>query len=96
MHSHDYRRPEQYQNETVLIIGCGPSGRDILYEVAPKAKKVIFSHHRNLNGHILPSNVTQVTDVKCFKENSVQFEDDAEEQISCILFCTGSCIFKNF
>ncbi|XP_055314740.1 flavin-containing monooxygenase 1-like [Sitodiplosis mosellana] len=88
-HSHDYRRPEKYQDETVLIIGCGPSGRDILHEVAPKAKKVFFSHHRNLAGYNMPSNVTQAGDVKCFKENSVQFEDDAEEQISCILFCTG-------
>lgn len=89
MHSHDYRRPEQYQDETVLIIGAGPSGSDIVYEVAPKAKKVIFSHHRDLAGHILPSNVTQVGDVKCFKENSVLFENDTEEQVSCVLFCTG-------
>lgn len=96
MHSHDYRRPEQFQDETILIIGSGPSGRDILYEIAPKAKRVIFSHHRNLNGHNLPSNVTQVTDVKCFKENSVQFEDDAEEQISCVLFCTGNRFHRNF
>lgn len=89
MHSHDYRRPEQYENETVLIIGCGSSGKDILYEVAAKAKKVIFSHHRSLAGHNLPANVTQRGDVKCFKDNSVQFENESEEQVSCVLFCTG-------
>lgn len=89
MHSHDYRKPDRYQDETLLIIGCGPSGRDILYEVASKAKKVILSHHRNLTGHILPTNVKQVGDVKCFTTDSVQFLDDTEEYISCVLFCTG-------
>lgn len=89
MHSHDYRRPEQYKDETVLVIGSGPSGKDIVYEIASKAKKVIFSHHRNLTGHILPLNVLQVGDVKCFKQNTVQFENDAEEHVSCVLFCTG-------
>lgn len=89
MHSHDYRQPEQYQDETVLIVGCGPSARDILFEVASKAKKVIFSHHRDLNGLILPANVQQVGDIEYFKENSVQFKNEVEEHVSCALFCTG-------
>lgn len=89
MHSHDYRRPDQYENETVLIIGAGPSGKDIIYEVAAKAKQVIFSHHRDLAGHQLPSNVKQIGDIKYFKANSVEFANGDEELITCILFCTG-------
>lgn len=27
IHSHDYRRPDQFENETVLLIGSGPSGK---------------------------------------------------------------------
>lgn len=89
MHSHDYRRPDQYEDETVLIVGAGPSGRDIVYEVATKAKRVIMSHHRNLGKSVLPSNVEQVGDIKRFKANSVQFVNDEEQPITCILFCTG-------
>ncbi|XP_031630062.1 flavin-containing monooxygenase FMO GS-OX5-like isoform X2 [Contarinia nasturtii] len=72
-HSHEYRRPDRYKDETVLIIGCGPSGKDILYEVASKAKKVIFSHNRDTSRHILPLNVIQVGDVERFTEKTVQF-----------------------
>lgn len=28
IHSHEYRRPEQLENETVLVIGAGPSGNN--------------------------------------------------------------------
>lgn len=89
MHSHDYRRPDQFSGETVLIIGAGPSGKDIMYEIAPTAKRVLLSHHRDLSKNTLPSNTKLVGDVKCFKTNSVQFFNDEEESITCILFCTG-------
>lgn len=88
-HSNEYRQPDRYEDETVLIIGCGPSGKDILYEVATKAKKVIFSHNRDTSHHVLPSNVIQVGNVKCFTEKAVQFVGDVEHQVSCVLFCTG-------
>lgn len=31
MHSKDYRRPDQYQDETVLVIGAGPSGELLVF-----------------------------------------------------------------
>lgn len=89
MHSHDYRQPEQYADKTVLIIGSGPSGRDIMYEIAPKAKSVLFSHHTELKNHNLPANVEQCGDAESFNTNSVRFIDGKDRQIDCILFCTG-------
>lgn len=40
MHSHYYRVPEPFTDQVVLIIGGGPSGIDISYDVSPFAEKV--------------------------------------------------------
>lgn len=89
MHSHDYRRPEQYADKTVLVVGSGPSGRDIMYEIAPKAKSLLFSHHGKLKGHNLPVNVEECGDVESFNTNSIRFVDGTDRPIDCVLFCTG-------
>lgn len=98
MHSRSYRRPEQYAGKTLLIVGSGPSGRDIMYEIAPQAKSVLLSHHTELKNHNLPANVEECGDVKQFNVNSVQFTDGKERQIDSILFCTGEyvwfCVWK--
>lgn len=89
VHSHDYRRPERYAGKAVLIIGSGPSGKDIMYEIASQAKSVLISHHAELKNHNLPANVEECGDVKRFNVNSVEFTDGKERQIDCTLFCTG-------
>lgn len=96
MHSRDYRTPDRYQDQVVLLVGSGPSGRDIIYEIAPKAKQVIWSHHRSVTGHALPVNVKQFGDVERFNANSVQFVSGEEEAIDCVLFCTGKQIMLQF
>lgn len=40
MHSHEYRRPDPFQDKNVLIIGAGPSGVDISRILAKYAKTV--------------------------------------------------------
>lgn len=89
MHSHDYRRPEQYADKSLLIVGSGPSGRDIMYEIAPHAKSLLFSHHIELKGHNLPANIEECGDVEHFTTDSVRFIGGKERQIDCVLFCTG-------
>lgn len=42
MHSHSYRVPEPFTNQTVLIIGGGPSGIDISYDLASFVNQVNF------------------------------------------------------
>lgn len=93
MHSHDYRRAVQYTGKMVLVVGCGPSGRDIMYEIAPQAKSVLISHHSELKGHDLPPNVEECGDIERFTANSVHFVGGTERQIDCVLFCTGIKLF---
>merc|ERR1711862_280678 len=60
LHSHDYRTPEQYQGESVLILGGGASGTDICIELSQHAAQVYLSHNNPLLTTRLPSNVAQV------------------------------------
>lgn len=96
MHSHDYRRPEQYADKMVLIIGSGPSGRDIMYEIAPQAKSVLLSHHGKFKNHNFPTNMEECGDVKRFTVDSVEFNDGKVRQIDSVLFCTGKWGFFLF
>lgn len=89
MHSHDYRRPDQLKNETVLVIGAGPSGKDITFEITTTAKQVFWSNHSSLRIFVTRSNLKRVEDVKRFNANSVELISGDVVEISCVLFCTG-------
>ncbi|XP_058225356.1 flavin-containing monooxygenase FMO GS-OX2-like isoform X2 [Rhododendron vialii] len=43
LHSHNYRVPDPFQNQVVVIIGSGPSAIDISREIASVAKQVHLS-----------------------------------------------------
>uniref|UniRef100_T1H1R1 Flavin-containing monooxygenase n=1 Tax=Megaselia scalaris TaxID=36166 RepID=T1H1R1_MEGSC len=91
IHSHYYREPQPFRDETVLVIGAGPSGRDIAEEVSHVAKKVFISHHepKEIKG-AFTSNVVQKPDCFAFRDgNIVEFKDGSKEKITKILFCTG-------
>lgn len=76
-------------DENVLVIGGGPSGKDILYEIARSANRVTFSHHRDLSKNNFGTNVTQKGDVRKFTENGVEFADGSTDIFTSVLFCTG-------
>lgn len=40
LHSHNYREPEKFEGQCMLIIGGGPSGLDIALDISHWAKKV--------------------------------------------------------
>lgn len=76
-------------DENVVVIGGGPSGRDVVFAVSATAKNVYFSTHRNLPQNLFPANVTLKPDIKEFKENSVVFVDGSEANIDTTFYCTG-------
>lgn len=89
LHSHNYRTPDQVKDETLLIVGGGPSGKDILLEAANSATRVLFSSHRDFTKMAFPGNASLKPDVKRFDGNKVEFDDGTVEEITTILFCTG-------
>lgn len=77
-------------DEDVLVIGAGPSGKDILYDIAKSANRVTISHHRDLSKHNFGTKVTQKGDVQKFTENGVEFADGTSDTFTAVLFCTGA------
>ncbi|CAK9805895.1 Senecionine N-oxygenase [Anthophora quadrimaculata] len=90
MHSHDYRVPEVFKDKTVVVFGAGPSGFDLVLEIAKTAKKIFFSHHIHGTTSIaFPDNIIQKPDVEELTEHSVLFKDGSNELVDAIFYCTG-------
>lgn len=74
----------------MLVIGAGPSGIDLAYEISRVAKRVDLSHHLKEKPQThFPPTVTQRPDVVEVTEDGVKFEDGNVETYSVILYCTG-------
>lgn len=91
MHSHDYRSPEPFKNETILVIGGNFSAVDIVLQTARLAKTVTWSHHCQDQPDIkaFGANVIQKPDVLKFTNNNVEFIDGSLSQFTTIIYCTG-------
>ncbi|XP_055626823.1 senecionine N-oxygenase-like [Toxorhynchites rutilus septentrionalis] len=90
LHSHDYRSSEHFKDETVLVIGAGPSGMDIALEVSKKASSVTISHHtKEPFKTTFPSNLGGKPDVQELTETGALFVDGSREHFTVILYCTG-------
>lgn len=43
-HTHDYRKPDEFSNQGVFVLGGGPSAVDIANEISTRARKVYLCH----------------------------------------------------
>ena len=90
MHTHDYRKPEAFLNEKVLVVGAGPSGTDCVIEISKFAKQVTWSHHvESLAVTHFGDNVNQKPDIKEIRKNEVVFVDGSLQECSVIIYATG-------
>ncbi|XP_058791667.1 flavin-containing monooxygenase 5-like [Phymastichus coffea] len=60
LHSHLYRRPQDFANETVLVLGASYSGQEIATQVSRYAKKIYLSHRHDRLKTKLLWNIEQV------------------------------------
>ncbi|XP_049403717.1 flavin-containing monooxygenase FMO GS-OX-like 2 isoform X4 [Solanum stenotomum] len=93
IHSHNYRVPEPFKDQTVVVIGDGPSGLDICRDIATVAKQVHLStrsseievskldNYENLWNH---SKIDHVDE-----SGEVTFLDGSSIHADIILHCTG-------
>lgn len=93
IHSHNYRVPEPFRDQVVVVIGFGPSALDIALEVAMEAKEVHICcrypgiQPPNLDTH---SNLWLHSQVKCcFENGEIAFEDGGSITADVIFHCTG-------
>ncbi|XP_022091406.1 flavin-containing monooxygenase FMO GS-OX-like 2 [Acanthaster planci] len=89
IHSHDYRHPEHFQGQTVVLLGAGNSGVDISLDLHVHAKRVYLSHlHPPVQG-VLPGNMQQVSGIKAVRGSSVDFSDGRSVEADALILCTG-------
>ncbi|XP_059432307.1 flavin-containing monooxygenase FMO GS-OX-like 4 [Corylus avellana] len=93
VHSHNYRTPEPFQNQIVVLIGNGPSAHDILREISSVAKEVHQAlrasdvHFKKLENR---NNIWQHSVIKCANEDGkVVFQDGSFVYADAIIHCTG-------
>nr|XP_043608810.1 flavin-containing monooxygenase FMO GS-OX-like 7 [Erigeron canadensis] len=93
IHSHNYRVPEQFRDQVVVITGCGPSGVDLSGELATVAKEVHISSRaprlqvENLEKY---SNLWQHDEIDCVNEDVIViFKDGFSIEADIIFHCTG-------
>lgn len=92
-HSQRYKEPHEFSDKRVLVIGSGPSGRDIGYEISQFASHVYISH-RELTAIFkdeLRSFISEVPKVERFVGGrDIQLVDKTIiRDIDYVLNCTG-------
>ena len=68
-HSKRYRRPQEFKDQNVLLIGAGVSSTDIAREISPLANKIYQSSRDSawdLPVSFLPLNTTRVAEIASF------------------------------
>ncbi|XP_075155555.1 flavin-containing monooxygenase 1 [Haematobia irritans] len=90
IHSHDYKNNQRFKDESVLIIGAGPSGMDLCHEISKVAERVTLSHHMpETPKTTFRPNVNQKPDVAHIEGSSVYFTNGEYETYTIIFYCTG-------
>ncbi|XP_059318259.1 flavin-containing monooxygenase FMO GS-OX5-like isoform X1 [Lycium ferocissimum] len=93
IHSHNYRVPEPFKDQIVVVIGGGPSGLDISRDIATVAKQVHLSRKpseigfSNLDSYANLWNHSQIDHVD--ESGEVTFLDGSSIHADIILHCTG-------
>ncbi|XP_011875757.1 PREDICTED: flavin-containing monooxygenase FMO GS-OX-like 2 [Vollenhovia emeryi] len=90
LHSHAYRKPDDYSGKKVLVLGAGSSGIDIGIDLSNKAACVYLSHNNDRLTSTLPLNMIQVAGVESIHETTFHLKDGTTvNAIDVFLLCTG-------
>ncbi|KAL8475946.1 hypothetical protein ACS0TY_028559 [Phlomoides rotata] len=93
IHSHNYRVPDPFKDQIVVVIGEGPSGTDIAVEISSVAKQVHLSSRSpqvKISKLDFRDNMWQHSKIDYVDVNGeVVFQDGGSIYADIILHCTG-------
>ncbi|GLH12119.1 Flavin-containing monooxygenase [Gryllus bimaculatus] len=89
LHSHDYRRPQDFAGQRVVLLGAAASGRDIALDLARHAREVLLCHRGAPLRSELPANVLQLSAIAEATPTGFVLEDGSAVHADAIVFCTG-------
>ncbi|XP_072037202.1 uncharacterized protein [Amphiura filiformis] len=89
LHSHNYRKPEDFKDSTIVCLGAGSSGQDIVQDMHPHVKMVYLSHWGETLPSEFPTNVAQVPAIDYLSGNKVIFTNGQSCEADTVVLCTG-------
>lgn len=93
IHSHNYRTPEPFRDQNVVVVGFSTSGIDIASEISRLAKEVHVADRYSkdrLGKMALYQNVWIHAEVDCIQDDGkVRFAEGSVVDADVILYCTG-------
>ena len=92
LHSRDYKSPEGFANQNVVVVGAGPSAADISVELSKFATAVV-RNFRNVPEDEPPAtdNITHVGQIKTVEQDGFVFEGGLKFRADVLLYGTGDC-----
>ena len=76
----------------MVILGNGPSGRDIMVELSNYCSKIFYSHRKTKSNAKFPENILELPAIKHISDiGDVVFENSFTSSVDVIMFCTGYC-----
>ncbi|XP_058793277.1 senecionine N-oxygenase-like [Phymastichus coffea] len=89
LHSHLYRKPEEFTNKTIVILGASYSGIDIGIELSNFAKTVYLSHRHSRITSELPENMIQIPGVVAVNGTDLILNEGSRIKADAFIICTG-------
>ena len=93
LHSKQFRSPKAFTDKKVVVVGNGPSGLDIAYQIRPHTKDLYLSvRHATPPEKLAHISCPEITEIVDFlpATRGVRLADGTElHDIDAVLFCTG-------
>ncbi|XP_062558052.1 senecionine N-oxygenase-like [Armigeres subalbatus] len=90
LHSHDYRKADQFKGQDLLLVGAGYSASDIAIATVKVAKSVTVSYHNPKKVEFdIEGSITVKPDISKLTSTGVEFVDGSQKDFSVIIYCTG-------
>lgn len=90
IHVHDYRNPEEFKGQIVLLIGSSTSAVDVaLQGLKYGVKKSIISYRRHYHKINWPESVVYVPGLVDVVGRECTFNNGEKHEVDSIIFCTG-------
>ncbi|XP_051193267.1 flavin-containing monooxygenase FMO GS-OX-like 8 [Lolium perenne] len=101
LHSHSYRTPEPFQGETVVVVGCGDSGKDIALDLCQVAREVHLTANSSSAEEATTPAMSRMLashgDVlrlhprtrRLHADGRVEFADGSSVLADTVIYCTG-------
>ncbi|KAL4225631.1 hypothetical protein ACF0H5_016317 [Mactra antiquata] len=90
LHSHNFRDPNEFKGQRLLVIGASYSAEDIAIQCCKfGAKSIISSWRTKPMGFKWPKGIEEKPLVEKFDSNMVHFTDGTSAEVDTVIYCTG-------